>query len=325
MCMLTYYPEGVHVDVDALTNGAALNRDGHGFAIVTGGKITIRKSMDPEFLIADFEAMRRHHLDGPALFHSRLCTDGSVSKDNCHPFRLGGDGRTVLAHNGIMPGEVRPAKGDLRSDTRICAEIFLRDNPFGPLGNRKARRRFARWMGEWNKVAILTVDPKYGRNGYLINGHKGEWHHGVWYSNMDYRTDARHRAWEKASYWYDRWAKEDGEYTGWWDEKLAERDESRVWCGECLTESDLHSDGSCLKCGSMRIFYPSKPNDLAAKCSECLSEGTIDPDGYCNLCGACVDCGSEWTECECYVPATTRNWKAREEAAEIAAGWADIS
>ncbi|MFE3278408.1 class II glutamine amidotransferase [Nocardia sp. NPDC059239] len=89
--------------------------------MVTGTGILVGRGMDAEEVIDDFTAVRRRYPDRPALFHGRYATHGAVSIDNCHPFRLGRDRRTVLAHNGVLPRRVRPAPYDPRSDTRMNA------------------------------------------------------------------------------------------------------------------------------------------------------------------------------------------------------------
>jgi len=190
MCMLTFLPAGVVPDVAALANGAFLNDDGHGFAIVANGRLLVRRGMDADHMVTSFERMRGKYRDGPALFHSRFATHGTIRRDNCHPFRVGGDRRTVVAHNGILPKSLRPRPGDKRSDTRVAAEDFLPHNPFGSIESRANRDRLGQWLGHGNKLVILTVDRRYGDNAYIVNEDSGIWDHGIWYSNNDYREDA---------------------------------------------------------------------------------------------------------------------------------------
>lgn len=182
MCLLTFFPEGVQPDTDALHNGTFTNDDGHGFAIVAGRRLVVRHGMDAVEMIDTFAKLRRKHPNGPALFHSRFGTGGKRSVGNCHPFRFGGDRRTVVAHNGILPEVVKP---DHRCDTRVAADEIL-PSWFGHLSAKANRDRLAKWIGAGNKLAILTVNPAYDRNAYLINESSGEWADGVWYSNGDY-------------------------------------------------------------------------------------------------------------------------------------------
>lgn len=184
--MLTYFPNGVMPDVDALRNGAEYNDDGHGYAIVAGSRLIIRKSMNADYLITQFTRDRSTHRNGPALFHSRISTAGSIDKANCHPFRFRGDRRTIVAHNGVLPAMAQPSKKDRRSDTRLAADEIL-PRKFGHLGYAPNRAQLAKWIGPHNKFVILTVNPVYSENAYLINESAGVWESRIWYSNRDYQ------------------------------------------------------------------------------------------------------------------------------------------
>ena len=227
MCMLTYFPPDTSPDLDALANGAELNTDGHGFAIVTGERIIVRHGMDGARLIERFGEVRAEHPEGPALFHSRFATHGTRNRGNCHPFRVGHDARTVLAHNGILPRRVRPRGGDRRSDTRIAAEDYLPRKSYSSWDDPHAQRKLARWLGAENKLVILTVDPHYHERAYLLNEDAGIWDGGIWYSNTDYRgydvTVGMHAAMaDPDAYWP---------------------------CPVCLTQGAIGSNGYCLVCG----------------------------------------------------------------------------
>jgi glutamine amidotransferase len=225
--MLTYFPPDTSPDLDALANGAEFNTDGHGFAIVTGGRIIVRHGMDSARLIERFGEARAEHPEGPALFHSRFATHGTHNRGNCHPFRVGHDARTVLAHNGILPRRVRPRGGDRRSDTRIAAEDFLPRKSYSSWDDPDAQRKLARWLGTENKLVILTVDPRYREHAYLLNEDAGIWDGGIWYSNSDYRG-------------YDVAV----------GMHAAMDDPDAYWpCPVCLTQGAIGSNGYCLVCG----------------------------------------------------------------------------
>lgn len=194
MCLLTYYPAGVGVDTEALDNGATFNDDGHGFAIVTRDRLIIRKSMTAWKLIDQFAEIREEHKDGPALFHSRLATSGDVTTKQCHPFFVGNDPLTVVGHNGII-SHCTPKKSDPRSDTQIFAEHHL---PQRNLDGARSRKKLAKWL-QGDKIVVLTVNPDYKANAYLINERYGFWEDGVWYSNRGYRSYAS--TWSYAAGW----------------------------------------------------------------------------------------------------------------------------
>lgn len=186
MCMLTFYRPGAQPDADALTNGAVFNDDGHGFAIVADRKLIIRHGLHFDATLAEFKRLRAEHPDGPALFHSRMGTHGDMSERNCHPFRIGGDRRTVIAHNGILPAAVQPSKDDPRCDTRIAAEDRFREVD---LADPAAQKTITEWMGRHNKIVILTVNPQYPEHAYILNEAAGIWIGDTWYSNYDFLPD----------------------------------------------------------------------------------------------------------------------------------------
>jgi hypothetical protein len=204
MCLLTFLPAEIQPDPQALSTGTLINDDGHGFAIVTPDELIIRRGMHAEQMIEAFTAARRARPHGPALFHSRFGTHGRTSLGNCHPFLVGGDARTVIAHNGVLPASVQPQRGDPRSDTRIAAEEYL--PACGPLRLRRTRLRLQRWMGTDNKIVILTVDRRSTRRAYILNEDAGIWDDGIWYSNTGYRPPLRPEAvsarrWESGLLW----------------------------------------------------------------------------------------------------------------------------
>jgi glutamine amidotransferase len=188
MCLLTYYPGGAMPDPEMLTEGAECNPHGHGFAIVTNRRVITQHGMNADHIVSTFARMRASNPDGPALFHSRFATHGDIGMDNCHPFTVGRDKRTVLAHNGVLPIQARPTGCDTRSDTRILAQDLVPSGRFGSLTNRRGRDRLTTWLGPSNKVVLLTVDPRYGQSAYLFNEERGFWCDGVWYSNLDFHA-----------------------------------------------------------------------------------------------------------------------------------------
>lgn len=188
MCMLTFFTPGQQPNAEALFNGTMVNQDGHGYAIVIPGRrprMLVRHSMNPDTIIERFMADRERFADGPALFHSRWGTSGIYGKYNCHPFYMGGDKRTVVAHNGVLPQHMLPNRKDARCDTRKAAEQRFTVN-YGHLSQPRARQDLAEDIGRGNKLVILTVDPAYDSSSYIINEKAGTWEGGIWYSNSDY-------------------------------------------------------------------------------------------------------------------------------------------
>jgi hypothetical protein len=255
MCLLTFLPAGVMPDTEALRIGAEVNNDGHGFAIVGGPRLDeliVHRGMNPQAVIDTFTAARSAHPAGPALFHSRFATHGKTNLDNCHPFAVGGDSRTVLAHNGVLPAVVQPRKRDRRSDTRIAAEDFI--PAFGSLRARRTRLKLARWMSLDNKMVILTVDRRFRERAYILNEDAGIWDGGIWYSNAGYRPSVSPGRYVGCfEDRHDDWYLTNGEDT---------YGECRDWravldrCGNCdaiidITEGECPWCGWCLDCGEL--------------------------------------------------------------------------
>ncbi|MCC3328323.1 hypothetical protein [Nocardia abscessus] len=90
--------------------------------------------------------------------------------------------RLPLPHNGTLPKRVHPGAHDPRSDTRIAAEEYLAQQPFGSIDTHRGARGLASWLGS-SKLLILAVDPAYEHHAYLFGHHHGYWQNGVWYSN----------------------------------------------------------------------------------------------------------------------------------------------
>lgn len=267
MCILSYLPPNVEPDLEGLLNGGINNPDGHGWAITDRSTIIVGKSMSLETALDDFETARKKHMSGHALFHSRWATHGKLDTSNVHPFVVGGSDLTVVAHNGILPAAAWPAKKDPRSDTRIFADEIL-STQYRRLDKPGARHALKQWIGTGNKLVILTVDPKYRENAYIVNEDKGHWDTltGLWHSNHDYL-------------WVSSWAKPvtttiavgaNGKPLPWWEQQETTEDclmcnygrvnQATNFCSECGTCQDCfeHSrDCQCFQRGRWLDAYKS--------------------------------------------------------------------
>lgn len=297
MCLLTFIPAGKQPDEGALLRGIDSNPHGNGFAIVHCDQVIVRKSMDGDKLLSEFMELREQCPDGPAIFHSRITTHGATTEDNCHPFNVGHDPRTVFAHNGIMPNRVQPRGKDQRSDTRITAEDFL--PRFGNLNKPTTRKAFTRWMtaNYTNKAVILTVDPRYSENAYLFNEAAGMWDDGIWYSNDSYQPN-RWNAYAKTSPWTSSTLG-----TGGWDDYPTGTN-GYYWCGECKQEESVCR--TVATCGKPRKlnwerYAPTSKADSFDRCSYCGND-QFDAVNHCAWCGTCLDCDSRSDLCQCYAP-----------------------
>jgi hypothetical protein len=184
MCMLCVIPPNVIPSRDKLENSALNNPHGFGFAIVIPreNRIHVERTMNADTSINRFIEMRGKYPEGYAMWHARFATHGSTTVDNCHPFKVGKDERTYLAHNGILP--IVEPQGDTRSDTRIFAEDLLPAiGGVASLDNPQVSNLIEDFT-TGSKVCVLTVHPDAKYQCYLFHKEKGwEDDSGVWWSN----------------------------------------------------------------------------------------------------------------------------------------------
>lgn len=286
MCMITFLPGGIPVDVTAVFNGTIYNDDGHGFAMIDrGGELLVRRGLDAVSMVELFAELRSQNPDGPAMFHSRMATHGVTDKSNVHPFYVGGDRRTVLVHNGIfsqLSSEKHPW-----SDTKIFAQSLLPNNPRMNLLTRSGRINTQKWMGSYNKVAVITTNPRSKLSSFILNEKEGYWDGGAWYSGLDYLGGSRYF---KGGYYSSgpimgMYRAEEYDVDDWLDHRATRG--SRSVAGKDLTDDDK---------------WEAYWEDYVAEhgiCRFCDSVGSIDKTGVCAACAMCNDCSQPEQFCTC--------------------------
>lgn len=183
MCYLLVLEEGIPLDIRHVRNGEEPNQEGSGLAIVTDFGLYTEKSLGS---LADrFAELRAEFPDGPAMYHARLSTASAVTQENLHPMFPAGDYDTAIAHNGAFPYSgyaLEPGE----SDTALFAsETF--PQLFSDLDDEVSFGLMEQWMRPWNKVAFITVNPRYRKNLYIT--HAGQWlrsDDGALHSNPEY-------------------------------------------------------------------------------------------------------------------------------------------
>ena len=188
MCLLVFMPEGKTASKEALETASYYNDDGFGWAIRTPDKILVGKNMDFQKAYDEFIAARSSY-NGDALFHLRITTHGATDLENCHPFYVGKDSLSVVAHNGMLP--VPQPKGDTRSDTRIFAETLLpKRGGIAFLNGKGSLTELEKWAAG-SKLVFLTVNPASKWRYVIANMEDGDWgkddNEGVWFSNSSYK------------------------------------------------------------------------------------------------------------------------------------------
>jgi hypothetical protein len=186
MCLLIYMNPNTTVPFGDLETASINNPDGFGWAIIGDNTIHVGKSMNFNEAYAEFAEVRRAVPNTPALFHLRIATHGQTNLDNCHPFLVGGDHQTVLAHNGMLD-----IRGDHRSDTRIFAEEWLPTLGVAEWLDDETHVAEIEQFARGSKLVVLSVDPLLDKWAYILNEHEGDWgeaeRNGIWYSNSSYK------------------------------------------------------------------------------------------------------------------------------------------
>lgn len=298
MCLLTLIPDYVTPDMERFRIAAKSNPDGFGFAISTGKKLHIVRSMDFEEVANKFVDARKT-MQGPAIFHFRWTTHGTNTVDNCHPFLLGGDKDTVLGHNGILP--VNMEKNELRSDTRVFAEDIM--PAIGGISSLDDSDYFNK-MAEWakgSKLAFLTVNDDAKYDWYIVNEKDGHWDSDVWWSNSSYK---------QAPIRYSRYA---GMYGGGWNDwdYGYNSQYASSYASSWENASTIYDDEAGIIGGALTIEecyeaaelyttkYDAKRN--LVHCQVCEIQDIVPNDELrtnCATCSACLLCAQD--SCDCW-------------------------
>lgn len=271
MCLLCYISPGAPVNWEGLENACDNNPDGFGWSIHHGDRIQMGRHMDATDALNSFAKARAAAPNTHAMFHARWATHGAEDLTNVHPFVVDTgeeyrEGRTVLAHNGILPVSI--PKGDTRSDTRFFAEemVKLRANRLWDRSDKVSK--LEKWMGG-SKFVIFTTEPQYSRDFYIVNEHLGHWDEGTWWSNDSYEFS------------WKNWRSRYNDKVGWGN----------------ITGKAKASDDDALADDPDAEFWMT-----CEVCQSVLSDVEIEVYGVCSCCNCCLDCGEGPADCLCYNP-----------------------
>ena len=280
MCLLVVCKPNAIPKRDDLHQGACANPHGFGFAMVVDGKIFRYRTMSARKAVNKFIHMRQQHPDGYAIWHARYATHGVRNEDNCHPFQVGDDADTVLAHNGVLDTFI--SKDDKRSDTRIFAEDTLpKLGGVRALEDENLYRLIEGWASG-SKIAVLTTNPDAQYQLYLINERLGTWDdNGVWWSNSSYKRTT----YTLGSYYSAPATPPAPSKSEDFVAEQAYYSELLEYSGQLGHNEQLIID-ECPNCSALIDI------DLSAE--------------YCQYCDACMSCSAKWADCMCYTPASAK-------------------
>jgi predicted glutamine amidotransferase len=276
MCLLSLAVPGAEINYEHLMNGAKQNTDGYGWAMALHkgrNGLLVFRSLDRNKALETFQAARKRHPGCYAMFHARWATSFYKTVDQCHPFQVGSDRLTVLAHNGVFSGLTpKDHKTDPRSDTAVFADEIVPQR-FKRLDRLGVQRQFEAAITKSNKVAILTANPRYQDFAYLFNQDMGYWVDGVWHSNSDYKS------YRSRYYSTGLWTMDDD------------------WEAPCVYEADGTTSYTSPISGKV---YRWRDKRFGCPVCEADMRQTVDlASGVCYDCGFCVDCLEWWDKCGC--------------------------
>ena len=128
MCIGVLIPPGMVIDENIIRLCMTRNPDGNGIAYINKkGIVESEKSIDfseggkAKFISRYYElARQKHTAKHPMLLHFRVATQGAISQNNCHPFKVKGG---VLIHNGTLFYSTNGRWAE-QSDTGMFAERY---------------------------------------------------------------------------------------------------------------------------------------------------------------------------------------------------------
>jgi len=314
MCLLLLMPDTVTADLAKLKIAAENNPDGFGFAISTGTKIITGQHMDFDVLANQFLEQRAIHT-GPAIFHLRIATHGALNTDNCHPFFLGKDPDTVMAHNGIL--SITQHATDRRSDSKAFAEdIMPTMGGVASLDDDEEFKKLSKWA-TGSKIAFLTVNPDADYDWYIVNEKDGHWGEDqVWWSNNSYKFSPP--AWSGKSYGSSAYlGTYGGSYGGSWrgsdDNYWSKENAQGIYVPSVTSEDYDDEDGmgaisAITSHGNLFHFATEIDEDCySVDCFKCGQAEVVDDLGltyhtHCTSCHACMSCGrtAKQATCDCW-------------------------
>lgn len=188
MCIIGTAPPGVPFDPDHIASCARKNSDGFGIAVVKNGELVIFKSLMKSTCIPkgldldEIQKIIKANEAYPRLIHFRIKTHGTISKHNCHPFRVNEE--LALAHNGMMS----ILHGPKESDTSAYVRWLSNTNGGAclKLGEDPTCERICKLHEDVIGNSILAYLRKDGTFFYLNKSRGNQLYNGVWFSNMGY-------------------------------------------------------------------------------------------------------------------------------------------
>lgn len=302
MCLLIAQPKGRKVKKDHLETGYWNNPDGAGYAFIDRqtDRIVTRKATTFNKFWTKYQAdWKQHGKSSPFIVHFRMATHGTTDESNVHPFRVNvAEGDCVFAHNGIIDIHIDKHEQHM-SDTRMFGREILNNLPDNWMDNSAISILVEEFLGDYNKIAVLTNSPACERELYILNDHLGHYDKSkVWFSNHSYESSRKGKTTTASIVLGGRWdSDDDWAYADWqWrnDQLMKANQEERVKA-DTYSDEDIYlmdQAGYCVACGYKQCLC----EDMCWDCG-----GNYEDAG--NPCTCCWQCGAvNRDDCSCKHP-----------------------
>lgn len=208
MCIIAVKPADKIIKEEVLRECFLRNPDGAGISYVEGGRIVIKKGIKSA---SELVALVTPLMDRELVIHCRVASRGMVvNADNCHPFYIAArvDEATkeprfeyAISHNGTLEWGHTNDKSDTNCFTEQFLTPMFESHPFiltwewGRIAMERTISFGTKLAGRLNKMVIMTLDRRDPAKPqvltYILNEFEGNWHDGVWYSNMSWDERTR--------------------------------------------------------------------------------------------------------------------------------------
>ena len=202
MCVIAFCMPGAELTKKRWDTCWSANPDGGGYVFNKDNKLTIVKSMDREYLYAQYKRDFDANKENPFLIHFRIGTRGTKDISNCHPFWATEDKTVAFVHNGVLDIDCLKTEDHL-SDTHVLSNLMTQTG-LNIMNNTLIDNLVDEICGRSNKMVFLDVNDMY----YIINETHGFWvkpesdtalgflesakEGSIWFSNRSFENYAVH-------------------------------------------------------------------------------------------------------------------------------------
>lgn len=299
MCIIIYIPEGKNLPTqEILENCWENNPHNGGFMYVHNNKIRIRKHTKKDEYIKDVIAFhQKYGAESPFVLHMRYNTQGGITLENTHPFKI--NSRAAFVHNGVISqcghGTAKTDVEKKMSDTRLFKHRVLKKMPEHMLRNEFTQCLISYYIGS-SKLVFMFSDGCVD----IVNEEKGEWSDDIWYSNDYYKSKRKSVVY--ATGWSGSWGPSYPTYLTTPLNKIVGEDRTTC-CRICGNKYEFKNAYSIMVKLRLASGFPhTHYTNVCATCFELffkrlgLNSNALEElaHGDCDLCKMNINFNNEW-------------------------------